>query len=251
MFGEPPRSEYDLHFRVLDVPVRVHPFFWLLTIFLGINNTGRGIFIWVGVVFVSILVHELGHALAIRFYGWTPRIVLHSFGGLAIYDPSSSPWQSGRRIRRTPAMQIMISLAGPVAGFVLAALVVAVLFLTQSEIGFYFFGRLLRFGAGNPITNPDLANFVLDLLYVNIFWGLLNLLPIFPLDGGQVARELFVANSNDGIRQSLQLSFATAAVIALLALVQYQQTYMALMFGYMAYINYQQLSGPSSFGGRW
>jgi hypothetical protein len=65
-----------------------------------------------------------------------------------------------------------------------------------------------------------------------------------------VAREVFLANSNDGVRQAMILSFVTAAGIAFYALMR-GQTYLALMFGYMAYMNYTQLSGPfgGSFGG--
>ena len=98
MLGEPQRTEYDWNFQIFGIPCRVHPFFWLLAVMLGIRgNSSQGILIWVSVVFVSILVHELGHAFTIRYFGWSPRVVLHSFGGLAIYDPSFSPWQSGRR----------------------------------------------------------------------------------------------------------------------------------------------------------
>ena len=59
-----------------------------------------------------------------------------------------------------------------------------------------------------------------DLLQVNIYWGILNLMPIYPLDGGQVARELFIANDHDGARKALQLSLATAVVLAVLCFVQ-------------------------------
>lgn len=248
MFGEPPRTDYDWHFQLFGIPVRVHPFFWLLAAMLGMRgNTSQGILIWIGVVFVSIMIHEFGHALVIRYFGWSPRVVLHSFGGLAIYDPNFSPMQSGRRPRRTGTTQILISLAGPVAGFALAALVVALLYLTQHSVSFPFFGIEVNLGTGRGLPSMPLWILVFDLLQVNIYWGILNLLPIYPLDGGQVARELFIANSRDGVRQSLQLSLAAAAVLAFLALFKFQQPYMGLMFGYMAYMNYQQLNGP--FGG--
>lgn len=249
MLGEPQRTEYDWNFEIFGIPCRVHPFFWLLALMLGIRgNSSQGVLIWVSVVFVSVLVHELGHAFTIRYFGWSPRVVLHSFGGLAIYDPSFSPWQSGsgRRARRTTATQILISLAGPGAGFVLATLVVALLFLTKHELPFYFFGTVVTIGSGTDLFGP-LYLIAMFLLEVNIYWGILNLMPIYPLDGGQVARELFVANSHDGGRKALQLSLATAVVLAALCLVRFDQFYLAIMFGYMGYMNYQQLNG--SFGG--
>ena len=259
MFGEPARTQYDVNFRLFDFPVRIHPFFWILAVLLGMNNSTRGLLIWVGVVFVSILVHELGHAFVIRYFGWSPHVVLHGFGGLAIYDPNFSPWQSGRRARRTHASQILISLAGPGAGFALAALVVVLLFLTKHSIPFWFFGYEVQLGTGTSLLEesirfgePSVATIlVFQLLEVNIYWGILNLMPIYPLDGGQVARELLIAKSHDGVRQSLQLSLATAAVLAALAIFRFDQPYLGLMFGYMAFMNYRQLNGPyRGFGNR-
>lgn len=254
MLGEPPHTEYDWNFRIFNFPVRVHPFFWLISAVLGMGggSGAREVIIWVGVVFVSILVHELGHAFAIRYFGSAARIVLHSFGGLAITESGFTNFQSGRRPRRTPASQVLISLAGPFAGFLLALAVVAGLFLTKRCIQLPLFGAIPVIGNGEeliwygPEASP-IARIVLDFLHVNIFWGLLNLVPIYPLDGGQVAREAFIVNSNDGIRMSLQLSLATAAVLAGLALFN-GRTYLALMFGYMGYMNYQQLFG-GGFGG--
>ena len=109
ILNEPPRSQYDLNFSLLGIPVRVHPLFWLVAVLLGIrgNEDPVPILIWVGVVFVSILVHELGHALTARWYGWEPWITLHSFGGLASYRPTF----------HDPTSRIVITLAGPGAGF--------------------------------------------------------------------------------------------------------------------------------------
>ena len=85
-FVEPPPTSYDLHFRVAGVPVRVHPLFWLATVFMGLGADGDPIdvLLWVVAVFTCILVHELGHVLAFRYYGMSAHVVLHAFGGLAI-----------------------------------------------------------------------------------------------------------------------------------------------------------------------
>src|SRR5262245_17621863 len=89
LFAEPQPTNYDLHFRVAGVPVRVHPLFWLVTVILG---AGGGRFdpvpvgLWVVAVFISILVHELGHVAAFRYYGVGSHVVLHAFGGLAVAD---------------------------------------------------------------------------------------------------------------------------------------------------------------------
>ena len=90
MIGEPAPTQADLHFRAFGVPVRVHPWFWVIALLLGLGGGERAdpmeTVIWVAVVFVSILVHELGHAFPQRFYGGHPRITLYSFGGLASCD---------------------------------------------------------------------------------------------------------------------------------------------------------------------
>ena len=257
MLGEPPPTEYDWRFQVFGFPVRVHPYFWLIAAFLGVRSGSSTSFvIWVAVVFVSILVHELGHAFAMRYFGSSARIVLHGFGGLAIHDSGFTSWTGGRPSRRDPNSQILISLAGPAAGFALAGFVVVVLHVSHRFAGYFpLLGLRIPLGDvnGQPIDPYQAANLwmlIYQLMTVNIYWSILNLMPVYPLDGGQVARELLIANTNDGLRMSLQLSVATAVALAVFALIYRQSPFMALMFGYLGYQSYQQLSGP--YGGhRW
>src|SRR5579875_2541086 len=110
-------TPYDLRFRALGIPVRVHPFFWLVAAMLGWQNENIPVvLIWVGCVFVSILVHEYGHGLMARAFGASPSIVLHGFGGLCIYQPD----------RQTPRQRLAVLLCGPGAGFVLCLAVMLV-----------------------------------------------------------------------------------------------------------------------------
>ena len=85
LLGEPAPTQADLHFRIFGFPVRVHPLFWVVTVLLGLQGRADPFetLVWVGVVFVSILVHELGHATLERTFGGHPWITLYSFGGLA------------------------------------------------------------------------------------------------------------------------------------------------------------------------
>jgi Zn-dependent protease len=84
--------------------------------------------------------------------------------------------------------------------------------------------------------------FVSYLLYISVFWGLINLLPIYPLDGGQIARELLMkANPRQGIRQSLLLSVVAAGGLAVVGLVLWRSWFVALLFGYLAYSSYVAL----------
>lgn len=239
LFEEPPRTAYDLNFTLLGTPVRVHPFFWLIMLLLGssADTTAQEALVWLVAAFVSILVHEFGHVLAINYYGSPAHIVLHGFGGLAIQD---SNW------RRDPKSQIVISLAGPAAGFLLAGVIL---------IGLKLGGQLafLRLGMPNIVNfqfysfgKPYVDLLIGDLLYANIYWGLLNLLPIYPLDGGQTAASVFqIYDYRDGLRKALMLSIGTAVLIGVYGLTQGWQ-FSLFFFGYLAYQNYmtlQQLDG--------
>ena len=218
--AEPAPTQFDLHFRIAGYPVRVHPLFWLMTIMLGARDGDpMMLLIWVGVVFVSILVHELGHALTMRYCGQDARIVLYLMGGLAI--PESAVWRGGYgRRARGPRPQILISAAGPGAGFLLAGLVVATVFSVGGNVHFFLAYGFLPI----PIVIlPEAANeywleCASSLLWVNIFWGLMNLLPVNPLDGGQIAREMLNASDPwQGVSKSLWLSVIVGAVVAVVS----------------------------------
>jgi stage IV sporulation protein FB len=197
VFAEPARTPYDLNFRLFGFAVRIHPLFWLGAALLGAGTLNAGLhflLIWILVVLVSILVHELGHAVAFRRFGSDSHIVLWMFGGLAVpYSAVASRWR-----------RIVVSLAGPTAGFILCGVV-------------YGTHKLTGWGAGNglPVTY-----FYLALILVNLFWGIFNLLPVFPLDGGQVAKELCEARwRGRGLLIAFKISIAVAAAVAIYSLV--------------------------------
>ena len=241
MLAEPPTTPYDLRFSIAGIPVRVHPLFWLVALFLGLGprEDPKLAIIWVGVVFVSVLIHELGHALTARSFGYHPRITLHGFGGLASYEPT----------RYDPARQITITIAGPLAGFLFAAVIVGVLMLLGYEL--HFFGR--RLTRGEPIPNLYAYVLVHDLLLVNIFWGVINLFPVLPLDGGQIARDILLRfHPRQAIPTAYQLSMITAAALAIFSFVRLGSFFMSLFFGYLAYASFVtwQSYQRSSFRGR-
>lgn len=232
--SEPPKTNYDLNFRLMGIPVRVHPLFWLTGALLGLNPTDgdpKLLMMWVGVVFVSIVVHEMGHALAARSYGWAPWITLHVFGGLASYRPTYE----------TRFSRLFISVAGPAAQLVFAGII----FLAVLAVP----GLVRGDGGGVAVTAP-LFSF---LLVVNIVWALFNLLPVIPLDGGQIARELIgFRDPEGGTRKALWLSLFVAGGLAVLGLALWGDYFLAFFFGYMAYLNYsmiQQLYGAGYGGG--
>ena len=196
MFLEPNRTPYDLRWRMLGTDVRVHPLFWLISAVLGwswFSMRGGGVTflaLWVLCCFVSILLHEFGHVLVGRLFGSYGHIVLYSFGGLAVGSSNLRPrWQ-----------RVLVLLGGPGAQLLLWGALWGGLYLLGSA------------GAVSPgwakLTTPrspeaqevlwpslvgpprPLAILVIMLFEINLFWPLLNLLPVWPLDGGQISREL-------------------------------------------------------------
>lgn len=205
MFGEFAPTPQDVHFRILGIPCRVHPSFWLIGALFAFPRGGDlpgnlviGLLLCrMLCLFVSILVHELGHALLIDRAGFPTAIVLHGCGGYAIYQPN-------RAIR--PWVSIRISLAGPAAGFLLYGIVCGIEYLLMRG---HVYERL---PLGAVITIDDSIG---QLKYINLYWGLVNLLPVYPLDGGQVTRTWLAARRGiDGVRQSLVISIIVAGAAA-------------------------------------
>lgn len=248
-FQPTPTSRFDLRFSIAGIPVRVHPLFWLIALLLGSNGGLLQIVLWVFVVFVSILIHELGHALAFRGYGLRSQILLHFSGGLTI--PEATPWGSGyASVAIGPVQQILISLAGPGAGFLLAGLIIVGVQLFGGSVSAnYLFGLLpLPTSAALPFGGLAMSMFLTMMLWVNVFWGLINLLPVFPLDGGHVARNiLLLYDPVGGARKSLWLSVIAGGLMAVAGFALFRSMYTALLFGLLAFQSYQALQ--SRFGG--
>ncbi len=234
ILAEPPATDYDLNFSLGGIRVRVHPFFWIVSLMFAARGGSKPdeVLIWLLALFVSIVVHEMGHALAFRYYGASSHIVLHGFGGLAI--PHGQTW-------RGTLPDVVISLSGPGAGFVLATFIIVALRAANIGAAVHFGASIFPSWSVGLIENQQLRYFVHDMLYINIYWGLVNLLPVYPLDGGQVSRALFLRYSTgNALRQSLGLSVLVGAAIAFWAF-QDQDPYVGLMFGYLAVTSYQQM----------
>jgi len=161
----------DVNFRLAGFPVRVTPWFWLTMALLGsfsLNDPALGavgMVVWVAAGFVSILVHELGHAVSARWFRAPAIIVLTAFGGYAQYYDRAPP--SGWR-------RLVVCLMGPIVGFLLLGLVVI------SEMSTHWMD-----------LHPVLNAFGLYVGIQCLVWGLFNLLPVWPMDGGQALREIF------------------------------------------------------------
>ncbi|MDR2705695.1 MAG: site-2 protease family protein [Planctomycetaceae bacterium] len=237
-------TPYDINFHFLGFPIRIHPFFWLIIGLLGTNRviTDMAFFfielvIWIAAAFVSILIHELGHALVFRHVYRVPsQIIFHGMGGMTV--PFA---QHSRRYGFFGLLcEVFLSAAGPLAGFVLAGCFI-VLFALCALWTQYFNGSF--FDNVNELSAPSLiVSFMQNVIVISIIWGIFNLLPIYPMDGGHISREIFSFFSpRNGVANSLILSMITAIFFALLAL-RFGQIFVTILFAYFAYQNYQELS---------
>lgn len=252
---EPGRTAWDLQFNVAGIPVRVHPMFWLMSLLvIGIGNTtGVALIVGLVIVFVSILIHELGHAFTMRYYGEAARVVLYWMGGLAITG-GDGIWDLGYRQRaRSPQQQIVISAAGPAAGFALAALTASFIYALGMSVIVDWRYVIPAFGIdmGEKDLSREAYYGLWLMLTINIYWGLLNLLPVYPLDGGQIARQLFILrNPWEGLTRSLWLSLIVAGAMAVFGLTR-SDFWMAALFGSMAFGSWQMLQDAGQGGRPW
>ncbi|WP_375754530.1 site-2 protease family protein [Corallococcus exercitus] len=177
-------------FRLGSVPVHVHMSHLLFSAVLAYNSlpvpgrhSGAGwlgdqladpsspghmgavatyVLSWMFIVFVSVLVHELGHAVAFRFFGYQPSVDLVFMGGVTRPNTDAPlPWHK----------DVVSSFAGPLAGLTLGVLCWAVLLQVKgrSEVADFFLG---------------------NFFFANMVWAVLNLLPVPPLDGGHISTAL-------------------------------------------------------------
>ncbi len=263
MLGQPNPTSFDLHFEIFGFPVRVHPLHWALGAYIGYTSASPetallGMIVGMVVVFASILIHELGHAVMMRRYGQHARIVLHMMGGYAIADRGFSnlymtgdsfrPVQDRSRFRWN---QIIISLAGPGAQLILAAIVIAFFFAGSIAAGLDAPGALENLFGLDDRLSPHLMMLVRMLLFINIFWPIFNLLPIYPMDGGQVMREIVVGfDPWNGQLRSLWISLIAAVLAAGGGFLLCGQPFFAIFFGFMAFQNWQMIQQLGGGGGR-
>jgi Zn-dependent protease len=153
-----------IRFSIFKIPVEVQPFFWVTLVILG-GALGADssaeifrILLFVIAGFISILVHELGHALSARACGAHSRITLQAFGGYAAF--------SG--IQLTRRQSFLVTAAGPAIQITLGLLVMLILRALPGQ------------------TNQNGTYFLGILMMISFFWAILNLLPVVPLDGGQM-----------------------------------------------------------------
>jgi Zn-dependent protease len=187
------------------VPLRLHTTFLLLLIWVyaaGGDSAVTELLFVVG-LFVCVLLHELGHVIAARFFGvGTREITLYPFGGVAVLlkDPDPLP-------------EFFIALAGPLVNFLLAF---ALVFWINWDPFFPFF-------RGDPIAGR--------LFIANIVLGIFNMIPALPMDGGRVLRAfLALCNVSNATTIAARISQVLCVAIGILAVLGEQPILLLIAF---------------------
>ncbi|MCB1123288.1 MAG: site-2 protease family protein [Verrucomicrobiae bacterium] len=175
--------------RLFGTQVRIHVTFFLLLAWVGISAYSAGgaemtffAILFVLSLFLCVLLHEFGHALAAKGYGInTPDITLLPIGGVARLE----------RMPREPRHELVVAIAGPMVNVVIAAILLLILRVSTPilEISFEF---------------NSFSGFLVNLMRVNVLLVLFNLVPAFPMDGGRVLRAFL----------AMKFSYARATTIA-------------------------------------
>ena len=191
--------------------------FFLLIFLFAVRDYDRGLayaLVWIPVIFISILFHELAHAGTIAMFGYgSSHVILGGMGGVTINERKARPWHD-----------MLISAAGPLSSFALA-----------------WICRLIYNGV--PFAQHDpMLRVLLPLMYwAGIVWGIFNLLPIPPLDGGKAFRNLLrtILRENTAFIISVWIAMVVGAGIVIYALVR-RDYFLAVIIGWFTFNNFQQ-----------
>lgn len=198
--------------RIAGVDLRIHITFAFLLMFVVLVEAGRGGpkvifrgFILTALILISVVLHELGHALVSARQGFPVKgVILLPVGGIVIGDPSLQV-EASRSLRR----ETLIALAGPMVNAILAAITAVVLLSLAS--------------AGRPVPRfwvPPLvtvANLGVSFFWINVCLFVFNLLPAFPLDGGRIFRSWLARRMEyrQATRRAVSLGHLFAALFML------------------------------------
>lgn len=219
-------TPFDLRWQMFGTRITVTPWFWLTLALLGWNQFEREgpipLLIWILAGFISILLHEFGHVLMGRVFGNQGSIVMTAFCGLAIGTTSGlGPWR-----------RIAVSAAGPAIQLAFYGL------LKAAEV--FFPGFLLS-------LPPNFILLFVFLLFINFYWALLNLLPIYPLDGGQILCDFLEYFMRDkGRYYGHGISFALATALAIFFFTQGNGGFFAIFLALNAVQNFQLMQAHRS-----
>lgn len=214
-------------FTLAGVPVFISLWYLLLVGFFAMGAGSLPVGLLIGLcVTLSLLAHEFGHAMVARHFKLSPQVLLHGWGGLCAHTPTQRDRDNA-----------LILAAGPGAGLLLALAMKGLLTVLLAEAP-----EAMWTGEGFNATRSYL-HFALALLVdINVIWSLLNLVPLWPLDGGQLLRLglLRVQPPQHADRLVHRIGIGLAAVGVAYAL-SGEMIFMAIIAALLGWENYQRL----------
>jgi Zn-dependent protease len=228
--------------RLFGVEIRVHLTFVFLLGFVWMAESAmksstapapNRVLALIGIIFGTVIVHELGHALVARHEGLQAKaIVLLPIGGITLIDDS-------RQVATTPGQapwkrDIRIAIAGPLVNIVIA-LVVGLLVLA-------------KFPEAHLWTKPFIhSNHLLrSLVWMNFFLGAFNLIPAYPMDGGHILRAVFSRKMDavQATRRAVSIAHALAPLVIVVGMLLffqggYPDSYLLVTLGFFLLIGAQ------------
>jgi Zn-dependent protease len=204
---------------IRGTPIDVDFNFVILVVFFVAMNYNEKIgihyaLLWIPILFISVLVHEIAHAAAFGLFGFgSSHIVLTGMGGVTYND--------SRNVR--PFQDVLISIAGPVSSF-------ALMFLT---------GWFMTTGIGS--TDKMLVELLPRLARANLYWGIFNLIPLSPLDGGHATRSFFrmFLDERRSFAIATWIGLVVGALIVLLG-IRTQNYFLALYIAFFMYMAWRR-----------
>jgi len=204
-----------LRFPLFGVPVSIHFSFLLVAAFGLPVYRGWGIVAWTVAVFIAVLLHESGHAFTAKAFGASSvSITLFALGGF-------TAWSASRDLG--PGRRFIISAAGSFVGIIAGLAVIGL-------------GRMGLFREVPYLAFVFLESFV----WAGLVWGILNWIPILPLDGGHMLRhglEMITPTRADGIARVVSV---IAGIIVVVVAWRYGQRFLAIFVAMITFMGLRE-----------
>ncbi len=207
-------------FRLLGFPVHIDLSFVVIIAILGFQpgSSLSSLALWIVIAALSVLLHELGHAVVARPVATDITITLAGLGGLTRYQPTA---------RLTRGRSLAIALAGPFVGLAAGA------------------GLLLLRQAVTPRPGGLAAEVIATGVWTTIGWSVFNLLPILPLDGGHAVMELLPGSPVVRLRRTAVVSIVAAVAVGVAGLAL-GRVFFAVFAAFLVLTNAAALRRPST-----
>lgn len=224
-----------ISFTLFRVQVSIHPSLWVMLVLLSCLFTGgaagpEGVALFGVALFFCLFAHEMGHAVVGRKLGGGEPVVLLAWLGGDCFNETA---------RLTRLQGVLMTAAGPFASVCLPILLVWPPVSVAQGNAWEGFLTTLGFALGLvptellEVSPPMVLLFGVYLVRICVWWSLLNLLPVYPLDGGRIMHGLMRSTQH---MHRLSLTFAAVLLFFFLALGSW---WMVFIMASLAVLNYR------------